>query len=102
MSIVNVDLSEYGKCITSTEPQVIALQLVRNIKDMAKLQERKRLSYLKARQWGYLNMVRLTKLKDMYLSEAKLNWAHKELLQKLQDAAEHHKRLVLLKGRRVN
>lgn len=26
---------------------------VRNIKDMAKLQERKRLAYLKARQWGY-------------------------------------------------
>ena len=45
--------TEYGKCITSTEPQVIALKLVRNIKDMAKLQERKRLAYLKARQWGY-------------------------------------------------
>ena len=53
MAIVNVDLSEYGKCITLTEPQVIALKLVRNIKDMAKLQERKRLAYLKARQWGY-------------------------------------------------
>ena len=102
MAIVNVDLSEYGKCITLTEPQVIALQLVRNIKDMAKIQERKRLAYLKARQCGYSNMVRLTKLKDMYLSEAKLNWVQKELLQKLQDAAEHHKRLVLLKGRRVN
>ena len=98
MAIVNVDLYEYGKCITSTEPQVIALQLVRNIKDMAKLQERKRLAYLKARQWGCSNMVRLTK----HLSEAKLNWAQKELLQKLQDAAEHHKRLVLLKVRRVN
>lgn len=53
MAIINVGLSEYGKCITSTEPQVIALKLVRNIKDMAKLQERKRLAYLKARQWGY-------------------------------------------------
>ena len=53
MAIINVDLSEYGKCITLTEPQVIALKLVRNIKDMAKLQERKRLAYLKARQWGY-------------------------------------------------
>ena len=102
MAIVNVDLSEYGKCITSTEPQVIALQLVRNIKDMAKLQERKRLAYLKARQWGCSNMVRLTKVKGKYLSEVKLNWAQKELLQKLQDAAEHHKRLVLLKCRRVN
>ena len=100
MAIVNVDLSEYGKCITSTEPQVIALQLVRNIKDMAKLQERKRLAYLKARQWGYSNMVRLTKVKDKYLPEAKLNWAQKELLQKLQDAAERHKRVVILKGRR--
>lgn len=53
MAIINVGLSEYGKSITSTEPQVIALKLVRNIKDMAKLQERKRLAYLKARQWGY-------------------------------------------------
>lgn len=55
MAIINVDLSEYGKCITLTEPQVIALKLVRNIKemDMAKLQERKKLAYLKARQWGY-------------------------------------------------
>lgn len=102
MAIVNVDLSEYGKCITSTEPQVIALQLVRNIKDMAKLQERKRLAYLKARQWGYQNMDILTKVMDKYLSEAKLNLAQKELLQKLQDAAERHKRLVLLKGRRFN
>lgn len=41
-------------------------------------------------------------LMDKYLSEAKLNWAQKELLQKLQDAAERHKRLVLLKGRRFN
>ena len=102
MAIVNVDLSEYGNCITSTEPQVIALQLVRNIKDMAKLQELKRLAYLKARQWGCSNIVRLTKVKGKHLSEVKLNWAQKELLQKLQDAAEHHKRLVLLKGRRVN
>lgn len=39
---------------------------------------------------------------DKYLSEAKSNWAQKELLQKLQDAAERHKRLVLLKGRRFN
>lgn len=102
MAIINVGLSEYGKCITPTEPQVISLKLVRNIKDMAKFQERKRLVYLKSRQWGYSNMVRLTKLKDTSLSEVKLNWAQKEFLQKLQDAAEHHKRLVLLKGRRVN
>lgn len=47
-------------------------------------------------------MDRLTKVMDKYLSEAKLNWAQKELLQKLQDAAERHKRLVLLKGRRFN
>lgn len=46
-------------------------------------------------------MDRLTKVMDKYLSEAKLNWAQKELLQKLQDAAEHHKRVVILKGRRV-
>lgn len=97
MAIINVDLSEYGKCITLTEPQVIALKLVRNIKDMAKLQERKRLAYLKARQWGYT-----TNVMDKYLTGAKLNWAQKELLQKLQDAAERHKRLVLLKGRRFN
>lgn len=47
-------------------------------------------------------MDRLTKVMDKYLSEAKLNWAQKELLQKLQDAAEHHKRVVILKGRRFN
>ena len=35
MAIVNVDLSEYGKCITLSEPQLIALKLVRNIKDTA-------------------------------------------------------------------
>lgn len=45
-------------------------------------------------------MDRLTKVMDKYLSEAKLNWAQKELLQKLHDAAEHHKRVVILKGRR--
>lgn len=53
MAIVNVDLSEYDKRITLSEPQLIALKLVRNIKDTAKLKERKRLAYLKARQWGY-------------------------------------------------
>ena len=38
MAIINKRrFTEYGKCITSTEPQVIALKLVRNIKDMAKL-----------------------------------------------------------------
>lgn len=31
MAIVNVDLSEYGKRITLSEPQLIALKLVRNI-----------------------------------------------------------------------
>lgn len=52
MAIVNVDLSEYDKRITLSEPQLIALKLIRNIKDTAKLKERKRLAYLKARQWG--------------------------------------------------
>ena len=52
MAIVNVDLSEYGKRITLSEPQLIALKLVRNIKDTVKLQKRKRLAFLKARQWG--------------------------------------------------
>lgn len=47
-------------------------------------------------------MDRLTKVMDKYLSEAKLDLAQKERLQKLQDAAELHKRLVLLKGRRFN
>lgn len=46
-------------------------------------------------------MDRPTKVMDKYLTDAKLNWAQKELLQKLQDAAEHHKRVVILKGRRV-
>lgn len=96
MAIVNVDLSEYGKCITLTEPQVIALKLVRNIKYIAKLQERKRLAYLKARQWG------LTKVMDKYLDGVKLRWEQEELLRKLQDAAEHHKRVVILKGRRFS
>lgn len=53
MAIVNVDLSEFGKCIVLTEPQLIALKLVRNIKDTVKLQKRKRLAFLKARQWGF-------------------------------------------------
>lgn len=96
MAIVNVDLSEYGKCITLTEPQVIALKLVRNIKYIAKLQERKRLAYLKARQWG------LTKVTGKYLDGVKLRWEQEELLRKLQDAAEHHKRVVILKGRRFS
>ena len=47
-------------------------------------------------------MERLTKVMDKYLGRAKLSLAQEDLLQKLQDAAEHHKRLVLLKGRRVN
>lgn len=46
-------------------------------------------------------MERLTKVMDKYLADAKLRWAQEELLHKLQDAAEHHKRLVLLKGRRL-
>lgn len=45
-------------------------------------------------------MERLTKVMDKYLTEAKLRWAQKEHLRKLQDAAEHHKRLVILKARR--
>lgn len=45
-------------------------------------------------------MDRLTKVKDKYLTGAKLNWAQEELLQKLHDAAERHKRVVILKGRR--
>ena len=45
-------------------------------------------------------MERLTKVMDKYLTDAKLRWAQKELLQKLQDAAERHKRLVIQKGRR--
>lgn len=44
-------------------------------------------------------MERLTKVMDKYLTDAKLDWAKKELLQKLQDAAERHKRLVILKAR---
>ena len=45
-------------------------------------------------------MERLTKVMDKYLTEAKLHWERKELLRKLQDAAEHHKKVVILKGRR--
>ena len=45
-------------------------------------------------------MERLTKVMDKYLGRAKLRRAQEELLQKLQDAAERHKRLVILKGRR--
>lgn len=47
-------------------------------------------------------MERLTKVMDKYLTDAKLRWAQEELLRKLQDAAEHQKRLVLLKGRRFS
>lgn len=34
---------------------------------------------------------------DKYLTDAKLRWAQEELRRKLQDAAERHKRLVILK-----
>lgn len=43
-------------------------------------------------------MERLTKVMDKYLTDAKLRWAQEELRRKLQDA-EHHKKLVILKGR---
>lgn len=45
-------------------------------------------------------MERLTKVMDKYLTGAKLNWAQEEHLRKLQDAAEHHKKMVILKARR--
>lgn len=45
-------------------------------------------------------MERLTKVMDKYLTDAKLRLAQEELLRKLQDAAEHHKRVVILKARR--
>jgi hypothetical protein len=45
-------------------------------------------------------MERLTKVMDKYLTEAKLHWERKELLRKLQDSAEYHKKLAFLKGRR--
>lgn len=45
-------------------------------------------------------MERLTKVMEKYLTDAKLRWAQEELLQKLHDAAERHKRVVILKGRR--
>ena len=45
-------------------------------------------------------MERLTKVMDKYLTDAKLRWALEELLQKLHDAAERHKRVVIQKGRR--
>lgn len=37
---------------------------------------------------------------DKYLTDAKLDWAQKERLRKLQDAAKNHKELVILKARR--
>jgi hypothetical protein len=37
---------------------------------------------------------------DNYLTDAKQRWAQEELLQKLHDAAERHKRVVIQKGRR--
>lgn len=46
-------------------------------------------------------MERLTKVMCKYLTGAKLRLAQEELLQKLQDAAERHKRLVILKVRRL-
>lgn len=47
-------------------------------------------------------MDRLIKVMDKYLTDAKQSWAQKELLRKLQYAAEHHKKLVILKGRRFS
>jgi hypothetical protein len=37
---------------------------------------------------------------DKYLNDVKLRRAQEEYLRKLQDAAGHHKKLVILKGRR--
>lgn len=45
-------------------------------------------------------MERLTKVMDKYLIDAKLRWAQEELLRKLQDAAERHQRVVILKKAR--
>ena len=45
-------------------------------------------------------MERLIKVMYKYLTGAKLRWSQEELLQKLHDAAERHKRVVILKGRR--
>lgn len=47
-------------------------------------------------------MERLTKVMDKYLTDAKLRWAQEERLRKLQDAAERHKKLVIMKGRRFS
>lgn len=47
-------------------------------------------------------MERLIKVMDKYLTDAKLRWAQEERLRKLQDAAEHHKKVVILKGRRFS
>lgn len=43
---------------------------------------------------------KVTKVMDKFLTDAKLRLAQVELLQKLHDAAERHKRVVILKGRR--
>lgn len=37
-------------------------------------------------------MDRLIKAMNKYLTDAKLRWTQEELLRKLQDAAEHHKK----------
>lgn len=42
---------------------------------------------------------RLTKVMDKYLTDAKLRLAQEERLRKLQDAAENHKELMILKVR---
>lgn len=47
-------------------------------------------------------MDRLIKAMNKYLTDAKLRWTQEELLRKLQDAAEHHKKVVILKGRRFS
>lgn len=47
-------------------------------------------------------MDRLIKAMDKYLTDVKLSLAQKELLRKLQDAAERHKKVVILKGRRFS
>lgn len=45
-------------------------------------------------------MDRQIKAMNKYLTDAKPRWTQEELLRKLQDAAEHHKKMVILKGRR--
>jgi hypothetical protein len=94
-SYTNADNMIHVSCLRkSVSPKPLQITHVRSSICLANFRRN-----TKVRKKIIKKMERLTKVMDKYLTDAKLRWAQKELLQKLHDAAERHKRVVILKGR---